>query len=133
MARKKSPHFTDAELRLMEVLWNKSSATVSDVLEAMKARPPLAYSTVITTLRILETKGYVKHTKEGRAFTYQPLIGRHEARQSAVSQLLQRLFEGSPELLMASLFEDRKISAAELQRLRKLIDESKHKEEERKS
>ena len=133
MARKKSPHFTDAELRLMEVLWNKSSATVSDVLEAMKARPPLAYSTVITTLRILETKGYVKHTKEGRAFTYQPLIGRHEARQSAVSQLLQRLFEGSPELLMASLFEDRKISAAELQRLRKLIDESKRKEEERKS
>jgi len=125
MARKKSPHFTDAELRLMEVLWNKGSATVSDVLEGMKTRPALAYSTVITTLRILETKGYVSHTKEGRAFTYQPLIGRDEARQSAITHLLQRLFEGSPELLVTSLFEDRKISAAEMKRLRALIEEEK--------
>ena len=125
MARKKSPHFTDAELRLMEVLWNKGSATVSDVLEGLKTKPALAYSTVITTLRILETKGYVSHTKEGRAFTYQPLIGRDEARQSAITHLLQRLFEGSPELLVTSLFEDRKISAAEMKRLRALIEEEK--------
>ncbi len=125
MARKKSPHFTDAELRLMEVLWNKGSATVSDVLEGLKTKPTLAYSTVITTLRILETKGYVSHTKEGRAFTYQPLIGRDEARQSAITHLLQRLFEGSPELLVTSLFEDRKISAAEMKRLRALIEEEK--------
>jgi predicted transcriptional regulator len=125
MARKKSPHFTDAELRLMDVLWDKGSATVSDVLEGLKAKPPLAYSTVITTLRILETKGYVSHTKEGRAFTYQPLIGRDEARQSAITHLLQRLFEGSPELLVTSLFEDRKISAAEMKRLRALIEEEK--------
>jgi len=115
MARKKSPHFTDAELRLMEVLWNKGSATVSDVLEGLKTKPALAYSTVITTLRILETKGYVNHTKEGRTFTYQPLIGRDE----------ERLFEGSPELLVTSLFEDRKISAAEMKRLRALIEEEK--------
>jgi predicted transcriptional regulator len=125
MARKKSPHFTDAELRLMEVLWNKGSATVADVLEGLKTRPALAYSTVITTLRILETKGYVSHTKEGRAFTYQPLIGRDEARQSAITHLLQRLFEGSPELLVTSLFEDRKISAAEMKRLRALIEKEK--------
>ena len=125
MARKKSPHFTDAELRLMEVLWNKGSATVTDVLEGLKTKPALAYSTVITTLRILETKGYVSHTKEGRAFTYQPLIGRDEARQSALTHLLQRLFEGSPELLVTSLFEDRKISAAEMKRLRALIEEEK--------
>src|SRR5580658_487876 len=123
MARKKSPHFTDAELRLMEVLWNKGSATVSNVLDGLKTKPALAYSTVITTLRILETKGYVSHKKEGRAFTYQPLIGRHEARQSAIAHLLHRLFEGSPELLMTSLFEERKISAAELKRLRALIEE----------
>jgi predicted transcriptional regulator len=125
MARKKSPHFTDAELRLMEVLWKKGSATVSDVLEGLKTKPPLAYSTVITTLRILETKGYVSHKKEGRAFTYQPLIGRDEARQSAITHLLQRLFEGSPELLVTSLFEDRKISTAEMKRLRALIEEDK--------
>lgn len=131
MARKKSPHFTDAELRLMDVLWDKGSATVSDVLEGLKTKPALAYSTVITTLRILETKGYVSHRKEGRAFTYQPLIGRHEARQSAITHLLHRLFEGSPELLVTSLFEDRKISAVEMKRLRALIEESK--DEEKKS
>jgi len=125
MARKKSPHFTDAELKLMDVLWDKGSATVSDVLAGLKTKPALAYSTVITTLRILETKGYVSHTKEGRAFTYKPLIGRHEARQSAVSHLLHRLFDGSPELLMTSLFEDRKIGAAEMKRLRDLIEQNK--------
>jgi predicted transcriptional regulator len=128
MARKKSPHFTDAELKLMNVLWDKGAATVTDVLEGLKSKPPLAYSTVITTLRILETKGYVSHKKSGRAFTYQPLIGRTEARQSAITHLLQRLFEGSPELLVSSLFEDRKISPAEMKRLRKLIEEGKQEE-----
>ena len=128
MARKKSPHFTDAELKLMEVLWDKGSASVSEVLEGLKSKPALAYSTVITTLRILETKGYVSHTKEGRAFTYQPLIGRDEARQTAITHLLQRLFDGSPELLMTSLFEDRKIGAAEMRRLRDLIDAGTKKE-----
>ena len=121
MARKKSPHFTDAELKLMNVLWDKGSATVSEVLDGLKTKPALAYSTVITTLRILETKGHVSHTKEGRAFIYRPLIGRGEARQSAITNLLHRLFDGSPELLVTSLFEDRKIGAAEMRRLRALI------------
>jgi predicted transcriptional regulator len=133
MARKKSPHFTDAELKLMDVLWDKGSATVSEVLDGLKTKPPLAYSTVITTLRILENKGYVSHTKEGRSFTWRPLIGRHEARQSALKHLLHRLFESSPELLVASLFENRKIGAAELKRLRKLIAEGRQEEEENKS
>jgi predicted transcriptional regulator len=131
MARKRSPHFTDAELKLMDVLWDKGSATVSDVLDGLNAKPPLAYSTVITTLRILETKGYVSHAKQGRSFTYQPLIGRHEARQSAITHLLHRLFDGSPELLMTSLFEDRKISAAEMKRLRDLIAKGKQEEEKK--
>jgi predicted transcriptional regulator len=130
MARKQSPHFTDAELKLMDVLWDKGSATVSDVLEGLKTIPPLAYSTVITTLRILETKGYVSHTKQGRAFTYQPLIGRHEARQSAITHLLQRLFDGSPELLVSSLFEDRKIGEAEMRRLRDMIDAGTREDED---
>jgi len=127
MPRKKSPHFTDAELRLMDVLWDKGSATVTDVLEGLKAEPALAYSTVITTLRILEKKGYISHIKEGRAFTWKPLIGRHEARQSAISHLLQRLFEGKPELLVTSLFEDRTIGAEELERLRNLIKNEEQK------
>jgi predicted transcriptional regulator len=123
LARKKSSSLTDAELRLMEVLWKKGPSTVSDVLACLPAEPPLAYSTVITTLRILETKGWVRHKKDGRAFTFEPLIGRHEARRSALTHLLQRFYEGSPERLMASLFEDRKMDAREFERLRKLIGE----------
>jgi predicted transcriptional regulator len=125
VARKTSSNLTDAELRLMEVLWEKGPATVWGVLESLTAVPRPAYSTVITTLRILENKGYLRHKKDGRAFTYEPLVGRHEARRSAAAHLLERFFEGSPELLMNSLFEDRKISAEELERLRGLVEEER--------
>jgi predicted transcriptional regulator len=106
----------------MEVLWEKGPATVSDVVEGLPGNVPLAYSTVITTLRILETKGYLKHVKDGRAFVYQPIVGRHQARQSAVTHLVRRFFEGSPERLMLSLLADKKIDRKELSRLRKLIE-----------
>jgi predicted transcriptional regulator len=125
MARKKSPHLTDAELRLMDVVWEKGKATVSEVVEGLPADPPPAYSTVLTTLRILENKGYLRHTKEGRAFVYQPAIEREKARESAISHLLRRFFENSPELLMLNLLEGTKISAKELERLRKRIAEEK--------
>jgi predicted transcriptional regulator len=122
LARSKSLNLTDGELRLMEVLWEKGPATVSDVVEGLPGNVPLAYSTVITTLRILETKGYLKHVKDGRAFVYQPIVGRQQARQSAVTHLVRRFFEGSPERLMLSLLADKKIDRKELGRLRKLIE-----------
>jgi predicted transcriptional regulator len=125
LPRKKSPHLTDAELRLMEVLWQRGQATVSEVAEAIRDKPALAYSTVLTTLRILESKGYLRHTKDGRAFVYEPLVGRDEARHSAVTHLLRRFFEGSPELLMLNLIEAKKIDPKELERLRKRIAEEK--------
>lgn len=125
MARKKSSHLTDAELRLMEVLWEKGSATVSDVVETLPKNPQLAYSTVLTTMRILENKGYLRHTKDGRAFVYHPVVGREQARQSAVSHLLHRFFENSPELLMLNLIEGEKIDSEELKRLRQRIQEEK--------
>ena len=125
MAGKKSQGLTDAELRLMEVVWEKGSATVSDVVEALPKDLPLAYSTVLTTLRILETKGYLAHIKDGRAFIYRPVVGREQARESAVTHLLRRFFEGSPELLMLKLMEKRKIDQKELKRLRKRIAEEK--------
>ena len=112
MARKKSPHLTDAELRLMDVLWDKGESTVSDVADALPQNPALAYSTVLTTLRILENKGFVRHTKDGRAFVYHPLVGREQARESAVTHLVRRFFEDSPELLMLNLVEGRKIGPA---------------------
>ena len=107
----------------MEVLWDKGEATVSSVVECLPKTPAPAYSTVLTTLRILENKGYVSHTKDGRAFVYQPVIGRDQACQSAVAHLLRRFFEGSPELLVLNLIGTKKIGARELARLRKRIDE----------
>jgi predicted transcriptional regulator len=124
MARKKSPHLTDAELRLMEVLWRKGSATVSEVVEGLPKSVPLAYSTVLTTLRILENKGYLRHVKDGRAFVYQPLVARGQAQESAVKHLVRHFFEGSPELLMLNLIESRQIDPKELARLKKKIEGS---------
>lgn len=123
MARQKSASLTDAELRLMEVLWTRGSATVSDVVDDLPKRVPLAYSTVLTTLRILEVKGYLTHTKEGRAFVYRPAIGRDRVREKAVTHLIRRFFEGSPELLMLNLVEGRKVAPAELERIRRRIAE----------
>lgn len=125
MARKKSPSLTDAELRLMDVLWEEGPATVSEVMESLPRDVPLHYSTVLTTLRILENKGYLVHRKEGRAFVYRPLIGRDQEREKAVTHLLRRFFEGSPELLMLNLVAREKIGAVELKRLRKRIAEEK--------
>ena len=125
MARKKSSNLTDAELRLMEVLWEQGPATVSGVVDKLPKRVPLAYSTVLTTLRILENKGYLQHSKDGRAFVYRPIVGREQARENAITHLLRRFFENSPELLMLNLIQGKKIDAKELNRLRKRIEEDK--------
>jgi predicted transcriptional regulator len=114
---------TDAELRLMEVIWEQGKATVAEVLEGLPSDVPLAYSTVLTTLRILEDKGYLRHTKEGRSFIYHPVVQREQARENALAHLLRRFFENSPELLMLNLMERGKIDAPELARLRKRIAE----------
>jgi len=123
LGRKKSSSLTDAELRLMEVVWEKGKATVADVVEGLPSDIPLAYSTVLTTLRILENKGYLRHTKDGRSFIYHPVVKREQARENALRHLLRRFFEDSPELLMLSLMERGKIDARELARLRKRIAE----------
>jgi predicted transcriptional regulator len=123
MARKASSHLTDGELRLMEVLWEKGEATVSEVVESLPQSTPLHYSTVLTTLRILENKGYVKHSKDGRAFVYRPVVARSRACDKAITHLLRRFFQNSPELLVLNLVETRRIRPGELARLRKKIEE----------
>ena len=127
MARRKSSTLTEAELRLMHVIWEKRAASAGEVLDALPKSPPTAYSTVVTTLRILEEKGYLRHTKEGRAFVYQPVIDRSEASRSAVRHLLRRFFNDSPELLVLNVLKHERIDARELKRLRKLIEESEAK------
>jgi predicted transcriptional regulator len=124
VARKKSAGLTDGELRLMAVLWEKGAATVSEVVEALPKSLPLHYSTVLTTLRILETKGYLKHVKERRAFIYKPVVDKDQARDGAVNHLLRRFFEGSPELLVLSLVQRKKIDAEEFGRIQKRIAEA---------
>lgn len=125
MPPRKSPTLTEAELRLMEVLWQKGPATVQHVLESLPESSPLAYNSVLTTIRILEKKGYVKHVKDGRAFVYRPLIERKEATRSEIRRLVSRFFADSHELLVLNILEDRSVDAGDLDRLRKMLEESK--------
>ena len=108
----------------MKVLWKKGAATVGDVAAALTDDPPLAYSTVLTTLRILEGKGYLRHTKQGRAFVYEPVIAQEEASRTALGYLVNRFFGGSRELLVVNLLKEETISRAELRRIKKMIAES---------
>jgi predicted transcriptional regulator len=124
LGRKKSLHLTEGELPLMQVLWKKRHATVGDVMTSLSADPPLAYSTVLTTLRILEAKGYVRHTKEGRAFVYEPVVVQEEASRKALDTLVNRFFGGSCELLVVNLLKEETIGRAELRRIKKMITES---------
>lgn len=113
--------FTDRELDVMAVLWESGSATVAEVRDAL--RDDLAYTTVLTVLRTLEEKGYVDHIGEGKAHRYRPLVARERAGRSAVRRLVDKVFGGSPELLLTHLVSDKDLSAAELKRMRKLLDD----------
>ena len=103
MPPRKSPTLTEAELRLMEVLWQKGPATVQQMLEDLSGKMPLAYDSVLTTIRILEKKGYVKHEKDGRAHVYAPLVERQEATRSEIRRLVTRFFGNSHELLVLNI------------------------------
>ena len=113
--------FTDRELDVMSVLWDLGSATVAEVRGRLA--DPLAYTTVLTVLRTLEQKGHVGHTGEGRAHRYRPLVKREAAGRSALRRLVDKVFEGSPELLLTQLVSDKNLSDEELRRLRKLLEE----------
>ncbi|MBZ5531532.1 MAG: BlaI/MecI/CopY family transcriptional regulator [Acidobacteriia bacterium] len=123
MPPRKSNTLTEAELRLMEVLWQKDSATVHQLLEALPAQPALAYNSVLTTIRILEKKGYVQHVKDGRAHIYRAVVGRKEATRFAVRNLVNRFFKDSHELLVLNLLENKSLDEDELRRLSQLLHE----------
>jgi predicted transcriptional regulator len=113
----------------MEILWEKGTATVNDVVEALPKTRALAYSTVLTTLRILERKGYVGHEKLGRAFVYHSVVDRNQASRNAVNYIVSRFFDNSPELLVLNVLENEKIDPVELERLKKLVEESPAEED----
>jgi len=111
----------------MEVLWQKGPATVHQVLEALPIKFSLAYNSVLTTIRILEKKGYVQHVKEGRAHVYAPLVGKQEATRFEIKNLVGRFFKDSHELLVLNILEDRSIDADELKRLSQILQEQRGK------
>lgn len=123
MPRPRSPALTDAEARVMAVLWQRGTATVATVVAALKKKRPVSYSTVQTILRILEEKGYVSHAKVARAFIYRPRVDQRQARRRALRHLMARLFNGSPSLLVLNVLEDERFEADELNRLKKVIEE----------
>lgn len=120
MTGKKLKTLTKAELRVMEVLWQRRSGTVADVVAAL-ASPPLAYTTVLTMLRILEQKGIVRHKADGRAHVYYPCIERDDAATSAVSDVLRSFFANSKTALAVRLMAEEKPNAEELASIKELI------------
>jgi predicted transcriptional regulator len=121
MPPRKSITLTEAELRLMKMLWSRGESAVSDLVSAMPEGEALAYTSVLTTIRILEQKGYVRHRQEGRAFLYSPCVEEHEASRSEIRHMMQRFFGNSRERLLLSLLGDEEIDPEELRRLKEAI------------
>ncbi len=125
MPPKASATLTEAEHRLMKLLWKLGESSVGDLAAALPAKAKLAYTSVLTTVRILETKGYVTHRKQGRAFLYTPVVAEGEASSSAMRHILARFFNNSREQLLLSLLGDESLTEEELQRLKQQIAEAK--------
>jgi BlaI family transcriptional regulator, penicillinase repressor len=127
MARKTSATLTDGEQQLMEILWDRRSATVAEVLAKISEQRKAAFNTVQTMLRILERKGYIRHKIEGRAFRYYPVVNRQQASTSALRHLLHRFFDGAPGKLAINILEHERLSERDLQQLKRLIQEARQK------
>lgn len=122
MPPKRSITLTEAELRLMKILWERGESAVGDLVAAMPEGATLAYNSVLTTIRILEQKGYVRHRQSGRAFLYSPCVAEQEAERSEVRNIMRRFFGNSRERLLLSLLGDDEVTPEELKRLREAID-----------
>lgn len=119
--------FTDRELDIMDVLWERGASTVAEVQRSLTDE--LAYTTVLTILRTLEDKGHVSHEEEGRAYRYYPLVERSQAGTSALQRLTRKLFRGSPELLLTHLVSQRGLTKEQLESMRRMLDERLGEEE----
>jgi predicted transcriptional regulator len=125
MARRRSVPLTEAEQRLMEIVWSAGPATVGHIVEAIPEAERPAYNTVQTIMKILERKGYVAHRAEGRAFVYQAVVDRDAAARTALSHLMQRFFGGSPRVLALNLIEGDHLTDDELDELQRTIRRAK--------
>ena len=112
--------FTDRELDVMSILWALGSATVAEVRDRLSDE--LAYTSVLWVLQTLEEKGYVRHEAEGRAYRYHPLVEPSEAGSNAISRVLDKIFHGSAESMLAQMVEDRRLTRSELERMHALLE-----------
>jgi predicted transcriptional regulator len=131
MARKRSSTLTDAEHRIMEVLWEKQSATVAEVTERLEGEDGTAYTTILTIMKILKDKGYLACNKNEKAHIYSPMVNRQAAAQKAVSQLLGKFFDDSPGELVLNFLRNEDLKPEELDQLKRMILEADELEEEK--
>ncbi len=124
MPPRRSNTLTEAELRLMRLLWRMGECSVQDLVSAIPEAEKLAYTSVLTTIRILETKGYVEHRQEGRAFLYTATFAEQDAQQSEVRHVMNRFFDNSRERLMLALLGEGDVSTDELHKLKQAIAEA---------
>lgn len=122
MPRKRTTTLTNAEHRIMEVIWARGSATVADVVQALHGKD--AYTTILTLMRILTAKGYLSAHKEGRAHVFTPRVDRNTAARKAVHQLLAKFFSGSPGELVLSFLREEELTPEELDALKRKILEA---------
>lgn len=127
MPPRQSGTLTEAELRIMNVLWARGSGTVQQVLDSISQLPSLAYNSVLTTIRVLEKKGYLKHLKDGRAHIYTPVVGKQEATRSEIRHLVSRFFKDSHEQLVLNVIEDQSLEPEEIERLRQMLERAETK------
>jgi BlaI family penicillinase repressor len=125
MARNKSNQLTDGEQSIMEVLWESGEASVRDITDELSKEKKTAYTTVQTLCKILAEKGYADFRKEGKAFIYTPKITQKEARQSALTSMLNKFFGGSPKVLAQHLMQETYIDLDDLEALQRKVDQSK--------
>src|SRR5512137_2959121 len=122
--RPRSATLTPQELEIMKVVWQKGQATVRDVYETLLERRKIAYTTVMTMMRVLERKGYLKTRRENRAFIYRPAHAERQVLRSMVREFVDRVFNGSAQPLLVHLVEDRRLSKEEIEELERLVREA---------
>lgn len=125
MGKQKVHRLGDLQLRIMKILWERGEATVAEVLDALGREASLAYTTVATMLRKMETRDLVAHRASGRSFIYRPKVQAGEVSRSMANHLVDRLFEGSLLEAVNHLLNTREISREELVKLERLITEKK--------
>ena len=122
--RPKHTTLTPQELEIMKLVWQRDTATVRDIYEALLERRKIAYTTVMTMMKILETKGYLKKRRQDRAFIYRPAHPKNQVIGGMIREFIDRVFNGSAEPLLVHLVKSRHLSEKDLQKIARMVEES---------